>query len=142
MQTAGARPFLDYAVLASPGGIGPTSTQPSPGEFASTNLSIGYLSAFLICLRKQQQVQGESSTAGQSDLTRYPVMDSILASQYYKVKGFKDQDRYKSVKESARVGGYIKIDCGESSSTVKLWLTALGASTIKHFSDSDATTAD
>ena len=140
MQTAGARPFLDYAVLASPGGIGPTSTQPSPGEFASTNLSIGYLSAFLICLRKQQQVQGESSTADQSDLTRYPVMDSILASQYYKVKGFKDQDRYKSVKESARVGGYIKIDYGESS--VKLWLTALGASTIKHFSDSDATTAD
>ena len=69
------------------------------------------------------------------------LADAQVGEAYYKLKGFKDQDRYKSVKESARVGGFVEIG-GNAPSAVKLWLTPMGEAAIRQLPDADAEGAD
>ena len=64
-----------------------------------------------------------------------------MGEAYYKLKGFKDQDRYKSVKESARVGGFVEIG-DDAPSAVKLRLTPTGADAIRQHTNADAEGAD
>ena len=117
----------------------------SPGELNTDRVKldmsgftlVGYLQAFLICLRKQKRRAGQ----GETNCTNYWVKDAQVGGAYYKLKGFKDQDRYKSVKESARVGGFVEI--GDAApGAVKLRLTPMGEAAIRQLPDADAEGAD
>ena len=127
----------DHVSMASMNSPPVLATTTGIGDGLTTNLSVGYLQAFLICLRKQKRRAGQ----GETNCTNYWVKDAQVGEAYYKLKGFKDQDRYKSVKESARVGGYVEI--GEAGpGAVKLRLTPLGATVIRQLTDADAVLAD
>mmetsp|Transcript_24273 Transcript_24273/g.61621 ORF Transcript_24273/g.61621 Transcript_24273/m.61621 type:complete len:458 (+) Transcript_24273:34-1407(+) len=126
---------VSRAMMNSPLVLG---TETGIGDGLTTNLSAGYLNAFLICLRKQQKRAGEGD---ETNYTKYWVLDAQVAAAYYQLKGFKDQNRYKSVKESARVGGFVEI--GDAApGAVKLRLTPMGAREIRQLTDADAEGAD
>ena len=139
IQIQGAKKYRLEGPRRRPDHIGqvPMEKMLSP-VLLTTNLSVGYVNAFLICLRNQQQ------RAGQGDETNYTecwVHDAQVAVAYYQLKGFRDQDRYKSVKESARVGGFVEI--GEAGpGAVKLRPTPMGATLIRQLTDADAQLAD
>jgi len=127
----------DHVSMASMNSPPVLATTTGIGDGLTTNLSVGYLQAFLICLRKQKRRAGQ----GETNCTNYWVKDAQVGEAYYKLKGFKDQDRYKSVKESARVGGFVEIG-GNAPSAVKLRLTPMGEAAIRQLPDADAEGAD
>ena len=65
---------------------------------------------------------------------------ALVSSQYYKVKGMKDKDRYRSMSESAVAAGLVEIK--EEYKLWKLRLTSMGVKYVKSKSDEDALRGD
>ena len=68
------------------------------------------------------------------------VTDTTVAVQYYKVKGMKDKDRYRSMSESAVAAGLVEMKA--ENTTTMFRLTNMGVKYVKSKSDEDALRGD